>query len=258
MGGALSEQQSDVLDEIERTDPAWPVIENLVDERSAAQAYNYSVSIKRIHRVRPTVVLHAFQEQASSFGEPTELFHGTTPEAAKDIVINGFKLPRRRGMFGSGIYFAKDPLKSVNYARRDDPGWFSSLTSWFYDMLSRSSARRELWLHLLLCDVYLGNIKTVRRARPTFCSDDLRRGWLMKKLGFKDFNSLRAASGCCGAVRVEEFVVYQEHQCIPRFLIEFDTGPVPQRSRRSVSYSSASAPTTPLTESRPSRSRSIP
>jgi len=48
------------------------------------------------------------------------LFHGTSWEGAKGIIANGFQLPDYPGMFGKGIYFADSPLKSWQYASREE------------------------------------------------------------------------------------------------------------------------------------------
>eukprot|EP00927_Polykrikos_kofoidii_P074415 TRINITY_DN70402_c0_g1_i1.p1 TRINITY_DN70402_c0_g1~~TRINITY_DN70402_c0_g1_i1.p1 ORF type:complete len:287 (-),score=20.35 TRINITY_DN70402_c0_g1_i1:66-833(-) len=234
--GDCKQPQDSVLEEVSKEDPAWRAMVVLVDERSASRAYNHSVIIKRLHRVKPSAALAALQATASSLGQPTMLFHGTRPESAAEIIRDGFKLPKVRGMFGKGIYFAKDPLKSVNYARKKDvtPG------TWLYNLFVRTADNADCWLHMLLCDVYLGKVKTLRRARHNFTSENLRRCWLLKALGFQDFNSVRGASGLCGAVRVEEFVVYEQYQGIPRFLIEFEKGQTLPRKLNPASSASAS------------------
>lgn len=184
--------------------------------------YRYSVEMKRLHRVLPTEATQQLERSASKLGKPTQLFHGTTPEAANNIIKDGFKLPTRGGMFGRGVYFAKDPLKSVCFAGVASP---PPNNSWWTFFFGGSNGEEERWRNMLLCDVYLGKVKTLRRAQPGFTPRNLRRGCCLRRLGFREYNSVRAPGGCCGSVRVTEYVVYEQYQGIPRYLIEFDKEP---------------------------------
>jgi len=203
-------------------------VRTLIDTRSAklkhVQHYRCSVEMKRLHRVVPTEALQQLEQRACKLGKPSQLFHGTTPEAARNIIKDGFKLPVRNGMFGRGLYFAKDPLKSVNYALAPQPSRGISWSMWTFLFGGSDEEEEERYRNMLLCDVYLGNVLTLRRARPRFKPTDLRRCWCLRRLGLRDYNAVRAPGGCCGAVRVTEYVVYEQYQGIPRYLIEFDKG----------------------------------
>lgn len=76
---------------------------------------------------------------------------------------------------------------------------------------------------MLGCEVYLGKSRTMRAARPNFePGKGLRRSWPLRAIGAKGYNSVRAPGGKLGCVKVTEYVIYQEFQAIPKFLIEFD------------------------------------
>lgn len=79
-------------------------------------------------------------------------------------------------------------------------------------------------LPVLQCDVYLGRSKTLRLTGAPNLNpkEDLKCGTIGGLLGLGDYGSVYAPSGFFGAVRVPEYVVYQPHQAIPKFLIEFE------------------------------------
>merc|ERR1711924_86120 len=119
----------------------------------------------------------------------------------------------RAGMFGKGIYFACCPLKSVQYARK-------GLTSLWEFAFGESLIFSK---QMLLCDVYLG--KTYKRSFPWNKIDptkDLRCGSISKLFGGQDYNRVTAQTGFFGCVRVPEYIMYDAHQAIPRYLVEFE------------------------------------
>jgi len=76
---------------------------------------------------------------------------------------------------------------------------------------------------ILLCEVFLGNSLTLIFPRDVDPSDDLKRGWLPRLLGARDYNSVYAPGGFLTAVRVAEYIAYEPHQAIPRYVIEFSS-----------------------------------
>jgi len=256
------------VEEVSPNEEDWNMLRNLVMERAKhTKHYRKDIAVKRIFRIHPNELLQGYHMEAArqGLGKPELLFHGTTPENAERIILAGFEMPVRPGMFGRGIYFAKDPLKSIGYARKNSRGSgitrtlsrrsgtgstsldavgsttatpaaaaaaapspvLGSPTSWpvlgpFFQHLF-GGPRSDTVQHMLVCDVYLGKMRTVRRARPNFNRDTgLKRWKLMNAVGAKDYNSIRAPGGTLGCVMVTEFVIYQEYQAIPRFLLEFD------------------------------------
>jgi hypothetical protein len=243
---------AELVQEVSFTDPDWEEVERLVQARMSKkhlQMYKYKMSIRRLFRIAPSEIVKDYLKLSSELGQPTKLFHGTTPGSAERIILSGFELPQVPGMFGRGVYFAKDPLKSIRYSRvgsrpssvtaadENPAGETSSsghsFSSRFSDVFSAAgSSLFNLFgsrnsgdpvRHMLLCDVYLGKSRTVRLAKPRFDPDrGLRPNPVMRMLGGRRYDSLRAPGGTLGAVRVTEFVVYAEYQAIPRYLIEFD------------------------------------
>jgi hypothetical protein len=201
------------LQEIQRDSPEWGDVENLVRRRNETYAgkYKFGIKVKRLWRVRQNAYMKECEERSSRLGKPMQLFHGTP--AAQSIIDNGFRLPERAGMFGKGLYFACCPLKSVGYTRK---GWNAIWEFAFGDALIGSK-------QMLLCDVYLG--KTCKRFFSWSKIDpakDLQCSSLCKCFGGRDYNSVTAATGLFGCVRVPEYIVYDAHQAIPRYLVEFE------------------------------------
>merc|ERR1712039_636255 len=145
-------------------------------------------------------------------------------ENALQITLDGFKLPTNAGMFGRGVYFADCPLKSANFA---SDGTIGSLSRMFHDGLRNAFSKKNG--QLLLCDVYLGKSKTLRRAANSFNPEtDLKPNWwdqTLQQIGMSqdgDYNSVHVPGGFFGAVNVPEYVIYHEHQGIPKYLVEFE------------------------------------
>lgn len=231
-------------------------ISRLLHERASRKHlrhYKYTMRVRRVFRIRPSGLLQSYQEEAEKqdLGKPHLLFHGTTPANAESILIEGFDIPPRPGMFGRGIYFAKDPLKSIRYAQQGSRG--SGLSrkasgdlsppspgSWLGNLLQAAFGREQpdSVRHMLACEVYLGRSRTLRAPRPNF--DPVRElswPWPLAQAaglsGLKSklprppsqksyYHSVRAPGGVLGAVRVTEYVVYSRYQAIPRYLIEFE------------------------------------
>lgn len=264
--GAASSQNDEAaalvaqyLEEVPPDDPTWRELEALVMKRISPKHmrhYRFTIRMKRVFRVLPTDILHSYEEEArrQKLGLPQMLFHGTTPANAERILLGGFEIPSRPGMFGRGIYFAKDPLKSVRYAQQGakSPGISrhdsarseadcsppertlinatSSAATWLSNLWqSTFGAEIQDTIRLMLaCEVYLGNCRTMRKARPRFePAKGLSRFWPLALLGAKKYDSVRAPGGNLGCVKVTEYVVYSEHQAIPRYLIEFEQVDIP-------------------------------
>eukprot|EP00415_Alexandrium_ostenfeldii_P000724 UN0724 len=90
--------------------------------------------------------------------------------------------------------------------------------------------RRGQRKQMLLCEVYLGNTRKLRFAKDVKPSEDLKRGWLASIFGAKDYDSIHAPSGFFGSVRVSEYIVYQPHQAIPKYVLEFMEQPLDRQS----------------------------
>merc|ERR1712217_759917 len=111
-----------------------------------------------------------------------ELYHGTSRTSAREIITHGFQLPDKAGMFGTGIYFACNPLKSWQYSVGKDP-----------------PGQRH---YMLVCDVALGRPMELKEALPQInipCGSE-----------FDSVVGLTRSEG--GALRVREYVVYKPTQ----------------------------------------------
>ena len=116
-------------------------------------------------------------------------FHGTSADAVDSIVKDGFRIGSA-GMYGAGVYFATDSSKS---AQR---------------LYTKGSNQ------LLLCEILLGRSKTVDKAM-----NDMT----LQKLKGQGYDSLYAKRGTrgTGGVLYDEFVVYDPHQAIPRYIVHY-------------------------------------
>ena len=177
----------------------------LVLDKTRAHKYNFGVALyddSVVYRVENEALsqrLHAFGEETRSYKtfvspEPRRLFHGTSVHAARAIVREGFRLPKRAGMFGRGIYFADSALKSLQYCDQ-------------YGLI-------------LVCDVDLGKTRTLTSAKNSFDPEqDLSRHPILATLGMARYDSVTAADGFFGAVRVPEYIVYAPEQAAPRYVV---------------------------------------
>lgn len=208
------------LDEVSTGDAAWTSIVDLLQAASVANSkrYGYALCLKKLHRVRPTVILQQYEEEGARLGAPTQLFYGTRLDKARSISREGFKLPDKAGPFGKGVHLAPCPLMSASLAPE---------TSWM--PLAKRIVTRP-WAALkkengtmLLCDAYLGTTLTLRWKNKDFNpAEDLKGGWLRESLGLGDYDSVYAPGGFFGAVSVDEYVVYKVKQAVPRYVIEFE------------------------------------
>ena len=74
---------------------------------------------------------------------------------------------------------------------------------------------------MLACDVALGN-SMVKRSADSHLeaeSKSFKRGLIPRLFGQKSFDSVTAASGMLGAVRVPEYVVYKSESAMPRYVL---------------------------------------
>jgi len=250
------EEREACLIEVFPDSPEWLEVQGLVEERSGPhlEHYHFSLEIVRLWRVCPGHLQRQHRQKSEALGAPMLLFHGTSSDSVKGILRTGFLLPKRSGMFGRGIYFAECPLKSVQFAQAP-----SVKTSWWQYALcclsgfalgcSASSAsggcaacccgclggcigvglahaNSKPSHQMLVCDVHLGKSRTLRGAKRVNPTDDLKRGLVPRLFGAKDYNSVYAPGGLLGAVSVAEYIVYQPHQAIPKYVMEFKHTPM--------------------------------
>ena len=123
-------------------------------------------------------------------------FHGTGKGGIENIPREGFKIPPyspgKQPMFGYGIYFATDSSKSAQ------------------KIYTKGTNK------LLLCDVLLGNAKTVLKADHSLT---------LAKIRAEGFDSVLAPrdSKSTGGVLYDEFVIYDPDQALPRYIIHFES-----------------------------------
>jgi len=249
------EEREACLIEVFPDSPEWLEVQGLVEERSGPhlEHYHFSLEIVRLWRVCPGHLQRAQRQAAEALGAPIQLFHGTSPANVKGILRSGFALPKRSGMFGRGIYFAECPLKSVQFAQASSlkSGWlqyaFGCLSGCAVGVSAGSAGcccgafccgclgscagcglahvSTKSTPKMLVCEVFLGKSRTLRGAKHINPSDDLKRGWLPRLFGAQDFNSVYVPGGMLGAVNVSEYVVYQPHQAVPKYVMEFKHSP---------------------------------
>ena len=157
--------------------------------------HNWFPTIIKIERVTNLELEKKFEGAKSrAFGDYIDTkFHGTSDNGLKDIIRKGFRMPeaiprppKKRGMYGQGIYFATDSSKSAR------------------GIYTQGSQK------LLLCQVILGNSMTVEKADNTLNK---------KKLRSKSCDSVYAPRGT--AVINDEFVIFDPDQALPQYIIHF-------------------------------------
>ena len=121
------------------------------------------------------------------------LFHGTRPKYFNVIMEEGFEVGKG-GMFGKGIYFAKNSTKSLQYYKEE---WNDKIQA----MLEVKS--------LLLCEVLLGKKKYVSEALPRMTHE---------KIKAEGYDSIHAKAAD-GFLRNDEYIVYDADQVLPRYII---------------------------------------
>jgi len=169
----------------------------------------YAVRSKRLHRCVPIAAYGGeavtlpflFSENKRSLSpgiNEVYLFHGTTPGGATGISKNGFSLSysgtRAGSMYGSGVYLAECSSKSDEYAGDDSAGVYKGLYC------------------LLLCRAVLGEVLNLPVGGDAV-HQTIRTG--VESGAFDSCLGNREAS--VGTYR--EFVVYQEDQVYPEYLV---------------------------------------
>ncbi|CAB3999613.1 partial [Paramuricea clavata] len=152
-------------------------------------------TITKIEKITNLELEKKFEEaKYRAFGDYIDTkFHGTSNDGLEDIIRNGFSMPKaipqppkKRGMYGQGIYFATDSSKSAR------------------DIYTKGSQK------LLLCQVILGKSMTVEKA-----DNSLNK----KTLNANKCDSVYAPRGT--DVMNDEFVIFARHQALPKYIIHF-------------------------------------
>lgn len=121
-----------------------------------------------------TAAKNALKKKRGGFIQEVTLWHGTTEDAVISILEGHFCLPRKRGMFGKGLYFG-DRQKATGYA----------------------------WGAILCCRVLLGR---------TFVADNAMRDLDADAVEAMDYDSVHGKAGHTlswgGTLRLDEWVIY--------------------------------------------------
>jgi hypothetical protein len=223
MGAAQAQEASGAaqepgLDEILENDPEWLDVNALLQKSAGSSSKeDYSFRIKKLWKVRRSPLFQEFERTAAKLGKPTRLFHGTSFARAENIVRSGFQLPRHKGMYGAGVYFADNPRKSANYA--PEKSWAPFFRRWgeqgFWKAISTKSEGQ-----VILSDVYLGSYLTKHTSHMDFDpAQDLQAGMLREMFKLGKYNSVYAPGWF---ISYSEYIVYEPHQAVPKYLIEFE------------------------------------
>ena len=160
--------------------------------------HKWKPTISKIEKIsNPNLEKRFVAAQSKCSGKYIALkFHGTGKEGVEKIPQEGFKIlssARRPPMFGHGIYFATDSSKSAQ------------------DIYTKGSNK------LLLCEVLLGNAKTVLSADPSLT---------LEKIRSEGFDSVFAPrnSKSTGGVLYDEFIIYDPDQALPKYIIHYKPG----------------------------------
>ena len=154
--------------------------------------------VTRVEKITNLKLQMQWIEAKSEMFDPlrSELkFHGTDQQSIKNIVKDGFKLPRKKskaGMYGRGIYFATDSSKSAQakYTKGSNM--------------------------LLLCDVLIGKSRTEKKANPDMNFATLQTA------GYDSIFAPRNTKQM-GGVCYDEYVVYKPAQALPRYVVHYET-----------------------------------
>lgn len=169
-----------------------------------AQKYPFRLTVLNIYRVKRVC--------AAKTANTRRLFHGTEWQAAKGIVCDGFRLPVRPGMFGTGIYFADCPLKSWRYCF---PSFGVST------LFPRFKRRGGL---ILMCGVTLGEMRPEAQANKEHRGFDRRslRSWLAwRPWGRRAPDSVVGLTyEAGGSLRVPEYVIYDPSRASVEYIFE--------------------------------------
>ena len=156
--------------------------------------------VTRIEKVYNHRLYQNYLKETDNLQDPMHkvmLFHGTSVEAAENIIAKGFKLPKTAGMFGKGIYFATDSSKSAQ------------------DMYTKGSNL------LLLCEVNLGRCKTEEKDKSYMDSK------ILQYLGYDSLYAKRNTREK-GGVMFDEYVIYRPAQAIVKYIIHYTCTSIPE------------------------------
>ena len=176
--------------------------------------HNWKPTITKIQKIsNPSLEMKFNAAKTRCFGKYIALkCHGTGEDGIEKIPREGFKMPApngRRSMFGQGIYFATDSSKSAQ------------------EIYTKGTGK------LLLCDVLLGNPKTVLSRDPSLTLEKIRGE------GFDSVFAPRDSQATRGVLN-DEFVIYDPDQALPRYIIHYKTGQDPMKELSSSSGGSDS------------------
>lgn len=246
-GGAATGKGYDQLEVIQRSDPAWKEVEELLVERQKKYSRHYrnqEMKISKLWRIKSQPGFRESSAGIEELGPPLRLFHGTDVKSAEKIVEAGFHIPAHPGMFGRGIYFARCPLKSEMYSRGagiGGAGW--AVQNGFRRMFRGRDEPAFTSRVMLLCDVFLGNSKTERCLGNVYCgcyehistAEEIKPtmlDWVFcphqcccycRPGGFQSVYAPGGKNMCINTVWVSEYVVYDPDQATPLYLMEFET-----------------------------------
>lgn len=200
------------LQEIESRKEAGFLIEEITREGENADEYHWVKDrtekyIQPTHNICPRVTkiekirnlklqalcLKAQRDLINPTKPSQYLFHGTDDKGITGITSNGFRLPAKdkRNMFGAGCYFATDSSKSAQ------------------QLYTKGSSK------LLLCEVFLGLVWSVKEAKPDLDLETVR------KKGYDSVYSVRDSEGSGGTL-YDEYVIYDPRQALPRYIIHYE------------------------------------
>mmetsp|Transcript_28763 Transcript_28763/g.52414 ORF Transcript_28763/g.52414 Transcript_28763/m.52414 type:complete len:460 (+) Transcript_28763:53-1432(+) len=172
-----------------------------------AHKFDFQLEIMRVYRVQKPD--DASDPPLFPNTGAIQLYHGTTWEAAKAIVCDGFRLPAHAGMFGKGIYFADCPLKCWRYC-------FASKT--LSTALPKATGRGGM---IFLNWVELGKIRDEKVARTELTGYDRGnwKNWLRgDRHAYDSVRGVEEEQG--GSVRVPEYVIYNPKQARISYIFE--------------------------------------
>jgi hypothetical protein len=170
--------------------------------------YDFKLRIKHIYRVNADHPIAQARPLGSEDPNARYLFHGTPRDSAKGIVLDGFRLPDKPGMFGKGIYFADCPLKSWRYC-------------------FPTQALSDMWPGLILmCWVTLGKERRQQNADHGLTGYREKRGFSKFVAWARGSNDVAYDSivgeteEVGGALRVPEYVIYTKDRARVDYIFE--------------------------------------
>ena len=149
--------------------------------------------VTMIEEVTNTELELKWIESKLSMFEPSynELkFHGTDASAIDLIIEQGFRLPKKPGMFGKGVYFATDSSKSAQA------------------IYTKGSNK------LLVCDVLLGKPLKLDTSKSSMSAYQLNREKCDSVYAPRDTRQ-------SGGVKYDEYVIYNPSRALPKYIIHY-------------------------------------